>query len=82
MTELTESEAAAAAQAATSREARRHEAPAWPQPTRGGVTDPLVQPVLAMLADLPVTALSEHEAAYILIHDQLHAALDADPVGA
>jgi hypothetical protein len=53
--------------------------PEWPRGSQPGVTDPLVQQSLARLAALPAAPVTEHEALYNDLHEELRAALDADP---
>lgn len=69
MTELSHPDKSAAAQPS----------PDWPQASQPEVTDQLVQQSLARLDLLPRTPVAEHEAAYGELHDELRAALDADP---
>lgn len=56
--------------------------PAWPQDGQVELADQLVQRSLARLDALPRTDLAGHEAVYTEIHDELRAALDADPLAA
>jgi hypothetical protein len=69
MTELSHPDESAAAQPSLD----------WPPPSQAEVTDHLVQQSLGRLDALPQTPVSEHEAAYSELHDELRAALDADP---
>lgn len=71
MTELAEPDESAAAQPSTD----------WPETDTEGVTDPSVADLLTRLGALPPLPLGEHEAAYNELHDELLAALNADPAG-
>ncbi|MFF1254501.1 hypothetical protein ACFVYC_18675 [Pseudarthrobacter sp. NPDC058329] len=53
--------------------------PDWPDISRTEVTDHLVKQSLTRLDALPRTPVTGHEAAYSELHDELRAALDADP---
>lgn len=53
--------------------------PDWPPASAAGVTDPVVARALARLEVLPQAPVGDHEAAYSQLHDDLLAALDADP---
>jgi len=53
--------------------------PDWPRLNHDEVPDHLVQQSLARLDAVPGTPVAEHEAAYSELHDELRAALDADP---
>ncbi|WP_258805524.1 hypothetical protein [Pseudarthrobacter sp. NS4] len=68
MTELTEPDEAAA-----------QPSPDWPRPDGAGVTDPVVAQSMARLDPLPRLPVAEHEAAYNDLHDELLAALNAEP---
>ncbi len=69
MTELSHPDESAAAQPS----------PDWPVTSRPEVADHLVQQSLGRLDALPRTPVPEHEAVYSELHDELRAALDADP---
>ncbi len=69
MTELSHSDESAAAQ----------RSPDWPGTGPAGVMDHLVQQSLGRLDALPEAPVADHEAAYNELHDELRAALDADP---
>ena len=69
MTELSPTDESAAAQPS----------PDWPLDSQPEVTDQLVHQALAPLKALPAVSVAEHEAVYNDLHDQLRAALDADP---
>jgi hypothetical protein len=69
MTELSHPDESAAAQPSLD----------WPRLNHSEVPDPLVQQSLARLDAVPGTPVTEHEAAYSELHDELRAALDADP---
>lgn len=69
MTELSHPDESAAAQPS----------PDWPRISRDAVSDHLVQQSLARLDAVPGTPVAGHEAAYSEVHDELRAALDADP---
>lgn len=71
MTELTEPHESSAAQPSTQ----------WPETDSAGVTDPPVAGVLTLLGVLPRLPIGEHEAAYNELHDELLAALNANPAG-
>lgn len=68
MTELTEPDDATA-QPATS----------WPQPSGQDVTDPQVAQAVARLSDIPGLPVEDHGTVYDGLHDELLAALNADP---
>jgi hypothetical protein len=68
MTELTEPDEAAA-----------QPSPDWPRTNDAGITDPVVAPAIARLDALPQIPVAEHEAAYNGLHDELLAALNAEP---
>ena len=53
--------------------------PAWPEPARATVSDPVVVRALARLDLLQDVPVAEHESAYNELHDELMAALDAEP---
>ncbi len=69
MTELSQPDSATAAQPS----------PDWPRAGQAEVADHLVQQSLGRLDALPRTPVAEHEAVYSELHDELRAALDADP---
>ncbi len=69
MTELSPPDESAAAQPSLD----------WPRMNYDEVPDYLVQQTLARLDVVPGTPVAEHEAAYSELHDELRAALDADP---
>jgi hypothetical protein len=69
MTELSHPDESAAAQPS----------PDWPRINHDEVPDHLVQQSLVRLDAVPGTPVAEHEAAYSELHDELRAALDADP---
>jgi hypothetical protein len=69
MTELSTPDESAAAQPS----------PDWPLASHPAVTDHLVQQSLSRLDALPQVPIDEHEAVYAELHDELRAALDADP---
>lgn len=71
MTELTERDESAAAQPSTQ----------WPEGDSAGITDPPVAEVLTRLGVLHRLRIGEHEATYSELHDELLAALNADPAG-
>lgn len=75
MTELTEPEEPAAAQPS----------PEWPTPgdagPAAGVTDQVVAEAIKRLEALPHLPVEDQEAAYSELHDDLLAALNADPAG-
>jgi hypothetical protein len=68
MTELTEPEPAAA-----------QPSPDWPRTDDAGIADPVVAQAFARLNSLPQIPVAEHEAAYNDLHDELLAALNAEP---
>lgn len=68
MTELTESEPAAA-----------QPSPDWPSASDAGVTDPVVARALARLEALPQIPAADHETVYNELHDELLAALNSEP---
>ena len=53
--------------------------PAWPEPARATVSDPVVVLAMARLDLLQDVPVAEHESAYNELHDELMAALDAEP---
>ncbi|WP_458778926.1 hypothetical protein [Arthrobacter sp. D3-16] len=69
MTELSHPDESAAAQPSAD----------WPRIGHDEVSDHLVQQSLARLEAVPGTPVAGHEAAYSELHDELRAALDADP---
>jgi hypothetical protein len=69
MTELSPTDESAAAQPS----------PDWPLDSQPEVTDQLVHDALAPLKALPGVPVTEHEAVYNSLHDELRTALDADP---
>lgn len=69
MTELTEPDGSAAAQPSTE----------WPEAGAPGVTDQVVAEAIKRLESLPQLPVEDQEAAYDALHDDLLAALNADP---
>lgn len=69
MTELSTDEGPAAVQPS----------PDWPA-SQKEVADPLVQRALDRLETLPQVPASEHEAVYNMLHDELLAALNEEPL--
>ena len=69
MTELSPPDESAAAQPSLD----------WPRINQDEVPDHLVQQSLARLDVVSKIPVAEHEAAYSELHDELRAALDADP---
>jgi hypothetical protein len=53
--------------------------PDWPGAADAGITDPVVAQALSRLDALPQIPVAEHEAAYNGLHDELLAALNAEP---
>jgi hypothetical protein len=68
MTELTEPDDATA-----------QPAPEWPQPGGMDLTDPRVAQAVARLFDMPGLPVPDHGTVYDDLHDELLAALNADP---
>ena len=63
-------------------EAAAQPSPDWPSAPSAadaGVTDPVVAQALSRLDALPQIPVAEHEAAYNGLHDELLAALNAEP---
>lgn len=71
MTELTEPDDATA-----------QPAPEWPQPGGMDLTDPRVAQAVARLFDMPGLPVPDHVTVYDDLHDELLAALNADPADA
>ena len=71
MTELTEPDDATA-----------QPAPEWPQPGGMDLTDPRVAQAVARLFDMPGLPVPDHGTVYDDLHDELLAALNADPADA
>lgn len=71
MTELTEPDDATA-----------QPAPEWPQPGGVDLTDPRVAQAVARLFDMPGLPVPDHGTVYDDLHDELLAALNADPADA
>ena len=55
-------------------------APEWPQAPGQDIRDPQVAQATARLLDLPGLPAAEHEAVYNVLHDELLAALNSDPI--
>jgi hypothetical protein len=60
-------------------EAAAQPSPDWPGTADAGVTDPVVAQALTRLDALPQVPVADHEAAYNGLHDELLAALNAEP---
>jgi hypothetical protein len=69
MTELSSPDEYAAAQPSSD----------WPLNSQPEVTDRVIHQALAPLHALPGVRVADHEGVYNALHDELRAALDADP---
>lgn len=83
MTELTQPAESEAAQPSRAQPEREWPAPDGAGPAGGaGVNDQVVAEAIERLEALPHLPVEEQEAAYIELHDDLLAALNADPADA